>query len=120
MDCGTHQLDPGVEISLVNAGINLPVYGSQDIPLDIGITASTLPFTVNLPPTQIAFEGYSLCRDPYPNTQIIFSEVARQRKISERQRLASSWNKVITLRLRRSNCTLVFTRIATLYQFVRW
>ena len=63
MDCGRDQLDPGLEISLVNAGINLPVYGSQDIPLDIGITASTLPFTVNLPPTQRAFEGYSLCRD---------------------------------------------------------
>ena len=94
VDGGTDQLDPGLEISLVNAGINLPVDASQDLPLDIGITASTLPFAVNPPPTQRAFEGYSLRRNPHPNTQIDFSEVARQRKISERQRLASSWNKV--------------------------
>ncbi|KAK2551974.1 hypothetical protein P5673_026971 [Acropora cervicornis] len=37
--------------------------------------------------------GYSLRKDPPPNTQIDFSEIARQREISEKQRLASSWNK---------------------------
>ena len=81
-------------INLLNAGINLPVYASQDLPLDIGITASTLTFAVNPPPTQRAFEGYSLRKDPPPNTQIDFSEVVRQREIREKQRLASSWNKV--------------------------
>ena len=80
-------------IPLVNAGINLPIYASQDLPLDIGI-APTLPFVVNPPPTQRAFEGYSLRKDPPPNTQIDFSEVARQREISEKHRLAFSWNKV--------------------------
>ena len=81
-------------INLLNAGINLPVYASQDLPLDIGITASTLPFAVNPPPTRRAFEGYSLRKDPPPSTQIDFSEVVRQREIREKQRLASSWNKV--------------------------
>ena len=33
-------------------------------------------------------------KDPPPNTLIDFSEVARQREIVEKQRLASSWNKV--------------------------
>ena len=94
VDGGTDQHDPGLEINSVNAGINLPVYASQDLPLDIGITASTLPFVVNPPPTQRAFEGYSLRKDPPPNTQIDFSEIARQREISKKQRLASSWNKV--------------------------
>ena len=94
VDGGTDQLDPGLEISLVNAGSNLPVYASQDLPLDIGITASTPPSAVNPPPTQRAFEGYSLRRNPPLNKQIDFSEVARQREISEKQRLASSWNKV--------------------------
>jgi len=46
------------------------------------------------PPTQGAFGGYSLRRDPLPNTQIDFSEVACQQEISEKQRLACSWNKV--------------------------
>lgn len=94
VDGGTDQLDPGLEINLVNAGINLPVYASQDLPLDIGITASTLPFAVNPPSPQRAFEGYSLPKDPHPNTQSDFNEVTRQREISEKHRLASSWNKV--------------------------
>ena len=94
VDGGTDQLDPGLEMNFLNAEINLPVYASQNLPLDIGITASTLPFAVNPPPTQRAFEGYSLLKDPPPNSQIDFGEVARQREISEKQRLASSWNKV--------------------------
>ena len=57
VDGGTDQHDPGLEINLVNAGINVLVYASQDLPLDIGITASTLPFVVNPPPTERAFEG---------------------------------------------------------------
>ena len=94
VDVGTDQHDPGLEINLANAGINLPVHASQDLPLDIGVTASTLPFVVNPPPIQRAFEGYSLRKDPPPNTQIDFSEIVGQREISEKQRLASSWNKV--------------------------
>ena len=94
VDGGTDQLDPGLEMNFLNAEINLPVYASQNLPLDIGITASTLPFAVNPPQTQRAFEGYSLLKDPPPNSQIDFGEVARQREISEKQRLASSWNKV--------------------------
>ena len=78
VDGGTAQLDPGLEINLLNAAINLLVYACQDLPLDIGIIASTLPFGDNPPPTQRAFEGYSLCKDPLPNTQIDFSEVAHQ------------------------------------------
>ena len=50
LDGGTDQHDPGLEINLVNAGINLPVHTSQDLPLDIGVTASTLPFVVDPPP----------------------------------------------------------------------
>lgn len=94
VDGGTDQHDPGLEINLVNAGINLPVHVCQVLPLDIGVTASTLPFVVNPPPIQRAFEGYSLRKDPPPNTQIDFREIVRQREISEKQRLASSWNKV--------------------------
>lgn len=94
VDRGTDQLDPGLEINLVHSGINLPVYASQDLPLDIGITTSTLPFAVSEPPTQRTFEGYSLRRGPLPNTQIDVSEVSCQQEISEKQRPASSWNKV--------------------------
>ena len=89
VDGGTDQRDPGLEINLVNAGINLPVYARQDLPLDIGITASSLPFVVNPPPTKRAFEGYSLGNDLPPNTQIGFSEVTRQREISEKQKLSA-------------------------------
>ena len=49
---------------------------------------------VNPHPIQRAFEGCSLRKDPPPNTQIDFSEIVRQREISEKQKLASSWNKV--------------------------
>ena len=63
----------GLDRGIVDGGTDQHGHASQDLPLDIGVTASTLPFVVNPPPIQRAFEGYSLRMDPPPNTQIDFS-----------------------------------------------
>lgn len=81
MDQGIHQVDSGLEINQMDPGVNLAVKASQNLPLDIGVTTFSLPSAViNLPSAQGAFE-YSLHQDPLTNTQIDFSEVARQKGI---------------------------------------
>lgn len=74
--------------------MSLSVKANQDFPLDIGVTAFPLPSADLNPPSALEAFGYSLRQDPLPNTQIDFSEVLRQKGISEQHRLANSWNKV--------------------------
>ena len=93
-DRGTDRIESGGEINLMGLGTNLAANTNEDFPSDIGAAAFPLPPVVLSPsPAQGAF-GYSLRRNPLPNTQIDFSEVVRQREISEQHKLAHSWNKI--------------------------
>ncbi|KAL9953248.1 hypothetical protein ACROYT_G040634 [Oculina patagonica] len=94
-DRGTGRIESGGEINLMGLGTNLMVNTNEDFPPDIGTGAAfPLPPVALTPlPAQVAF-GDSLHQNPLPNTQIDFSEVVRQREISEQHRLAYSWNKI--------------------------
>ena len=93
-DRGTGRIESGGEINLMGLGTNLMANTKEDFPVDIGAAAFALPPEVLSPsPARGAF-GYSLRQNPLPNTQIDFSEVIRQREISEQHRLASSWSKI--------------------------
>lgn len=93
-DRGTGRIESGGEINLMGLGTNLMANTNEDFPPDIGAAAFPLPpVALSTPPAQGTF-GYSLRQNPLPNTQIDFSEVVRQREISEQHRLAYSWHKI--------------------------
>ena len=93
-DRGTGRIESGGEINLMGLGTNLMANTNEDFPVDIGAAAFALPPEVLSPPPARGAFGYSLRQNPLPNTQIDFSEVIRQREISEQHRLASSWSKI--------------------------
>lgn len=93
-DRGTGRIESGGEINLMGLGTNLMANTNEDFPVDIGAAAFALPLEVLSPPPARGAFGYSLRQNPLPNTQIDFSEVIRQREISEQHRLASSWSKI--------------------------